>query len=79
MAWQDKLILNPGEKLVEESHRMKGPLQETDIYTYAILNSAGEKIGSVVRTDHTAIRGFRRTQSLEQRDSTGKVIANPTW
>lgn len=79
MEWEDKLILNPGEVLVEESHRMKGSLQETDIYTYSIQNAAGENVGSVVRTDHTAIRGFARTQSVEQRDSTGTVIVDLRW
>jgi hypothetical protein len=74
-----RLLLKDGETLVHENHRMKGTLQETDIDTYAILNFAGEKIGSVVHTDHTAINGFHRTQSIEQRDSSGKLVVDVRW
>lgn len=35
-----KLILNDGESIKHENHRMKGTLQETDIDTYAIQNAA---------------------------------------
>lgn len=74
-----KIKLNPGEKLKQESHRSKGTLSETDIWTYAILDAYDNKVGSVVHTDHTSIKGFQRTQSVEQRDSTGKIIVDVNW
>ncbi|MDD5581357.1 MAG: hypothetical protein PHY16_19075 [Methylobacter sp.] len=37
------------------------------------------KVGSVVHTDHTSIKGFNRTQSGELRDSDGKVIVDVSW
>lgn len=78
-AAKAKLVLKEGDVLVEVGHRMKGTLQETDIYTYDVLNASGEKVGSVIHTDHTAIRGFTRTQSLEQRNSEGKLIVDTSW
>lgn len=76
---ETKVKLNPGERLQQESHRSKGTLSETDIWTYAIIDSNGNKVGSVVHTDHTAIKGFQRTQSVEQRDATGKLIVDISW
>ncbi|MDE8809496.1 hypothetical protein P0C28_09495 [Aeromonas hydrophila] len=75
----DKLKLNHGDTLIQESHRSKGTLAEMDIYTYSIINAQGTKVGSVVYTDHTAIKGFRRTQSVEQRDSSGALIVDVSW
>jgi len=72
---KEKLKLNSGETLKQESHRSKGTMAETDIWTYSILDSNGNKVGSVVHTDHASIKGFNRTQPVEQRDSDGKVIA----
>ena len=76
---ESKLKLNPGDTLKQTSHRMKGPMQETDIYTYSILNENGEVVGTVTHTDHTAIKGFRRTQTVEQKDSSGTVIVSTSW
>ncbi|MBF6651035.1 hypothetical protein [Methylobacter sp. BlB1] len=76
---KEKLKLNSGETLKQESHRSKGTMAETDIWTYSILDSNGNKVGSVVHTDHTSIKGFNRTQSVEQRDSDGKVIVDVSW
>ena len=76
---EDKLKLNPGETLKQTGHRSKGPLAETDIYTYSILNQTGEIVGTVTHTDHTAIKGFKRTQTVEQRDHGGNVIVDVSW
>lgn len=54
-------------------------MAQTDIWTYAILDSSGIKVGSVIHTDHTAINGFNRTQSVEQRDGNGTVVVNVSW
>lgn len=76
---KDKIQLNEGETLKPDGHRTKGPQAETDIYTYIVLNSNGDHIGTVIHTDHTALRGFRRTQTVERRDSSGKLIADARW
>ncbi|MDX1723729.1 MAG: hypothetical protein R3355_11595 [Pseudomonas sp.] len=73
------LKLNEGDTLVQESHRSKGPLAETDIYTYSIVNAQGEKVGSVVHVDHTSIKGFNRSQSVEQRDISGNLVVDVRW
>lgn len=76
---EDRLKLNIGETLKQESFRSKGTMGQTDIWTYAILDANGNKVGSVVHTDHTALNGFKRTQSIEQRDVSGKIIVDVSW
>ena len=76
---ESKLNLNEGDTLKQTNHRMKGSLQEIDIWSYDILNKNGETVGTVVHTDHTAIKGFGRTQSVEQKDISGKVIVYLPW
>lgn len=76
---ESKIKLAPGDTLQKESHRSKGSMSETDIWTYAIVDSNGNKVGSVVHTDHTSINGLHRTQSVEQRDSLGKIVVDVSW
>jgi hypothetical protein len=76
---ESKLKLDQGDKLNKTNHRTKGSWQETDIYSYDILNKNGATIGTVVHTDHTAIKGFGRTQSVKQTDMSGKVIVDLSW
>ncbi len=76
---ESKLKLNQGDTLKEVNHRSKGPLAETDIYTYSIINLAREVIGTVEHTDHTSIKGFRRSQNVIQRDAAGNVIVEEHW
>ncbi|NNP77685.1 hypothetical protein A7P54_14830 [Acinetobacter sp. Ac_3412] len=79
MELKDKLQLKPDEKLVEVSHRMKGSMQEMDIYKYEIINSSGDVVGYVDYTDHTSIRGFSRTQTATQYDVNYKKIVDIDW
>lgn len=74
-----KLRLNPGEILKSTGHRSKGPLAETDIYSYAIINESGVEVGSVEHTDHTSINGLKRSQHVIQKDSAGNVIVEMRW
>lgn len=76
---QNRIKISNDEVLIEKSHRTKGPLSETDIWTYSIVNSLGEQVGTVVHEDHTSIKGFRRTQSVEQRDASGSIVVSETW
>jgi hypothetical protein len=76
---ESKLKLKKGETLKQIQHRSKGPLAETDIYTYSIIDESGEVVGSVTHTDHTSINGFRRTQTVEQIDQFGNVVVKESW
>lgn len=76
---ETKLRLNPGETLKSTGHRSKGPLAETDIYSYTIVNEAGAVVGSVEHTDHTSINGLKRSQYVIQKDSAGNVITEERW
>ena len=76
---ETKIRLNPGETLRTTGHRRKGPLAETDIYLYVIVNDAGEEVGSVEHTDHTSINGLKRSQHIIQKDNTGNTIVDERW
>ena len=76
---ETKIRLNPGETLKSTGHRSKGPLAETDINLYAVVNDEGMEIGSVEHTDHTSINGLRRSQHVVQKDSAGNVIVDTRW
>jgi len=76
---ESKLKLNQGDTLKQINHRSKGPMAETDIYTYSIINQAGEVVSTVEYTDHTSINGFHRTQTVVQKDMSGKVIVEAHW
>ncbi|EOX1815602.1 hypothetical protein ACPDXT_003508 [Vibrio cholerae] len=74
-----KVKLKNGESLNLVGHRTKGTMAEMDIYDYVVMDSFGVIVGKVEYTDHTAIRGFHRTQRLKQVDNLGNVIIEETW
>lgn len=74
-----KLVLQDGDTVVHVKSRTKGPLEETEIDTYDVLNALGERIGSVIYTEHIAIKGFARTYLIEQFDLAGKSLRNARW
>ena len=76
---ETKLRLNDGETLKSTGHRSKGPLAETDIYSYEIVNTVGIVVGSVEHTDHTSINGLKRSQHVVQKDHAGNVIVEERW
>jgi hypothetical protein len=76
---KDKVKLNPGEELKFESSHSKGFMAEEDINEYSVVNSEGLVVGKVKHTDHTAVRGFRRTQTVRQTDLNGTVIVDEHW
>lgn len=77
--WRSMVVLQDGEQLKHTGSRSKGFMAETDIDTYEIMDSQGTIVGSVTIEDHTAVRGFKRTMSLEQRDAAGAVIKFESW
>jgi hypothetical protein len=74
--WKDKVKLSAGEELKFENSHSKGFMGEEDINEYSVLDSEGRVVGKVTHTDHTAVRGFKRTQTVRQTDSSGKVIVD---
>ena len=74
--WRAKLILNAGETLKFEESQTKGFMGEKEIDLYSVVRSDGTKAGTVSVSDHTAVRGFRRTISVLQRDTSGKTIVD---
>lgn len=76
---KSKIKLNHGETLKSTGNRSKGPLSETDIYSYAIINEAGEEVGTVEHTDHTSLNGLKRSQHVIQRDGAGNIIVEDRW
>lgn len=76
---EKRLSLKEGESIRQLSHRSKGPLAETDIYEYEIVDADGAVVGTVTHTDHTTINGLKRQQSIVQRDSSGKIFLEERW
>ena len=76
---RNKLKLNQGDELKLQNSRRKGSMVETDIDTYSIVTKTGEEVGSVIHTDHMSIKGFSRTQTVVQKDSSGKVVVEESW
>lgn len=54
-------------------------MAQDDITEWSVLNSAGEIVGTVAHHDHTALDGFRRSQSVRQTDSQNKVLVDERW
>lgn len=77
--WKTRLVLNSGDILRMETHDRKGTVREMDIWDYSVVNSAGETVGTVHHEEHTAYRGFKRTQEVIQKDASGKVIVKEEW
>lgn len=75
-TWKDKLRLKDGESLELERRYMEGFMQETDVEVYRIVSYTGEVTGRVKYTDHTAVRGFRRTIRVVQTDANGDTVVD---
>lgn len=78
-SWKDKVILNSGEILQIDSSRSEGFMQETDVYDCSVLDASGQVVGKVKATDHTAVRGFRRTLTVKQTSASGQVVVDESW
>lgn len=74
--WKDKMILNSDEELKHESSRTKGFMEEEDIDVYSVVRKDGTQTGTVTVSDHTAVRGFKRTIWVVQKDASGKVLVD---
>lgn len=77
--WQTKVILKDGETLRHEHSYLKGFMQEEDVDLYTILSSNGTETGRVEVTDHTAVKGFRRTVTVVQTNQEGRTVVRESW
>jgi hypothetical protein len=76
---KEKLRLNPGDELRRDSSSVKGFMGETDVTNYSILDAAGNIVGTVEYTEHMAVKGFRVTNSIVQKDLEGNVLVKTSW
>lgn len=77
--WRDKVKLEDGETLKHERSSSKGFMSEEEVDEYSVLNIDGTIVGRVVHSDHTAVKGFRRTQTVRQTDADGRVLIDVRW
>jgi hypothetical protein len=78
-SWRDKVVLGSGESLREDTSRCEGFMQETDVYECSVIDASGAVVGKVRATDHTAVRGFRRTLSVKQTNAAGQSVVDESW
>jgi len=72
--WKSRIVLEADESLRFESAGTEGFMQETDVEKYSVVRTNGEVTGTVKVTDHTAVKGFKRTIHVVHRDFAGTVI-----
>ncbi len=78
-GWEEKVKLGTGEKLEYERSGTKGFMGETDIDYYSIKDQSGVVQGKVQVSMHIAVKGFRKTITVEQWGSDGKLSLRESW
>lgn len=76
--WKSKIILS-NETLKHERSWTSGFMEEQDNELYIVFNEEGAKTGEVKVTDHTAVKGFKRTCRVVQTDINGKIIVDSNF
>lgn len=76
---QKNLKLNPGETLRFDSSRSTGFMGETDVSSYSILDASGNVVGNVEHTEHTAVKGFRVSNTVVQKSNDGTILVQHSW
>lgn len=76
---KSKLKLASGETLRHEGSRSEGFMGETDIASYSVIDVAGNVVGTVEHTQHTAVKGFRVSNAVVQRDLQGTILVDTSW
>jgi len=74
-----EIILKPQGTLRHERLCTKGFRQETDIDECAILNISEDSVGELTVAGYAAVRGFRRTIHVIQKDKVGKIVVDECW
>lgn len=47
--------------------------------THDMIGNDGALTGAVLVEEHTAVKGFKRTLRVQQRDVSGKVVVEDAW
>lgn len=76
---EEKIVLKDGEYIENNGRKYKGSQQQTEINYYNIYDSEGNLSGSIIHTDHTALNGFKQTQTVVQKDNSGNIIVDESW
>jgi len=71
--------LADGQQLKHTGYREKGFMGEKEFDDYDVVDATGAVVGSVTHHRHIAVRGFERSEMVEQRDADGKLIVNERW
>lgn len=72
--WRAKVILQDGESLKFERSYSRGFMEEEDVEEYQIVLADGTVTGSVVMKDHIAVKGFKQTVWVVQKNAAGETI-----
>ncbi|MCG2572405.1 hypothetical protein LVY74_02380 [Acinetobacter sp. ME22] len=78
MSWQDKVVLNSGERIVRGQRREKGHLGQTEILSFTIVNEQDEMIGEGTYTEHTNVRGLQSSYILNYSKQDGTCFSE-SW
>lgn len=76
---RERLKLAADEELRLEASRSKGFMSETDVTDYSIIDGAGNVVGTIEFTEHTAVKGLRVTNTVVQKDADGQVVVRESW
>lgn len=76
---RDRLKLEEGHTVKLVKSREIGFMGETDVSDFEILDANGNVVGSVELSEHTAVKGFRKTNRVVQRDAQGNTVVSETW
>ena len=64
--WKDDFSLREGEVLINETHKLKGSLQQTDAYYADIADIDQNIVGYITVEDHTEIKApFNRSVHIK--------------
>lgn len=77
--WKSRVILKDGESFRHDRSSTEGFMQETDIDIYSIVQLDDTVTGSIRVTDHTTVKGFKRTVRIVQLDAQGKVVVDESF
>jgi len=75
----DRLKLEEGHTVKLVKSREIGFMGETDVSDFQILDANGNVVGSVELSEHIAVKGFRKTNKVVQRDAQGTTVVSETW
>ncbi|WP_421267501.1 hypothetical protein [Aeromonas veronii] len=76
---ENRVKLQPDEKLKHESSRTRGTMGQTDVCTYSVVNEDGQVVGKVVHTEEITLNGLNKRHSIRQTDLSGNVVVEEYW